>query len=270
MRLLFSRQRLKFLLRLIIAATFILPLVWVISASLHPVGTPLPKSIWLVPENPTFDNFLHVWRLLPLGRYTLNSLLVVALAIPITLVVSSWAAFAMARLPQASQRRLVVLSLAVLMVPGIALWSTRFLIYKQLGWLDTIWSLVAPAFMGTSPFYVLMFYRAFRRIPAGIYDAARIDGAGILRTWAFIALPIARVTALAVALLSFAIYWGDFISPLLYIRSERHYTLPIALQSLQQMSRSDWPLLMAAAIFVAIIPVTLFLLIQPFFAHVGD
>lgn len=250
-------------------ALFLLPILWMVAASLHPVGTPLPQKAWLLPPSPTGRNFVRVWELVPIGRFALNSLLVVAVAVPLTLVTSSWAALGMAQLPRASQRRWVVLSLAVLMVPGIALWSTRFLVYKQLGWLDSVWALIAPAWMGTSPFYVLMFYRAFRRIPAAIYDAARLDGAGLLQMWSQVIMPMARPTAVGVAVLTFVLYWGDFISPLLYLRSQSQYTLPIALQLLQQLGRSDWPLLMAAATMATLIPVVLFLLVQPYFARVG-
>jgi multiple sugar transport system permease protein len=270
MKLSFSKSRRKLLLRGLVAIVFLLPLYWMLGAALHPLGTPLPKSWQLLPPDPTFENFKRAWQLVPIGRFTLNSLLVVTLAVPLTLVTSSWAGLAMSRLTKAGQRRWVVISLAVLMVPAIALWSTRFMIYKQLGWVDTFWALIAPAWMGTSPFYVLMFYRAFRRIPAAIYDAARIDGAGLLQTWWRIALPVARSTAVAVAILSFVVYWGDFTSPLLYMHTESRYTLPVALQLLQQMSRSDWSLLMAAAVIAALIPVTLFLVAQPYFARVGD
>lgn len=252
-------------LRLLVAVIFLLPLLWMITASLHPPGEPLPTSLRLLPLRPTLAHYGRIFHLLPLGRYTLNSLLVVALAVPITLVVSSWTGLGMARLPQVAQRRWVVLSLAILMVPGIALWSSRFLIYRQLGWYDTVWALVAPAWMGTSPFYVLMFYRAFRRIPAGIFDAARLDGAGVLQTWWQVALPMARTTAVAVALLSFVFYWGDFISPLLYLRTGSRYTLPVALQTLQQLSRSDWALMLAAAVWTMLVPIGLFLLLQPIF-----
>ncbi len=250
------------LLRLLMVWLFLLPLFWMVAASLYPQGEPLPTSWHLLPSRLTLANYGRIFQLLPLGRYTFNSLLVVCLALPITLVVSSWAGLGMARLPRAAQRRWIVISLAVLMVPGIALWSTRFILYRQLGWYDSIWALVAPAWMGTSPFFVLMFYRAFRRIPAAIYDVARLDGAGILLTWWSVALPIARSTAIAVALLTFVFYWGDFISPLLYLRSGKLTTLPVALQSLQQMSRSDWSLMLAGAVWTMLLPIVLFLIIQ--------
>lgn len=259
----------RLLLRVLVAVVFLLPLFWTLAAALHPPGVPLPRSLNLLPEGISTANVGRVLALVPYGRFTLNSLLVVALAVPLTLLISSWAGFSMAQLPRRSQRRWVTLSLAVLMVPGIGLWATRFLIYEQLGWLDTIWALIAPAWMGTSPFFVLMFYRAFRRIPAALYEAARLDGAGAGRVWGAVALPIARPTAVAVAILSFIVYWGDFVSPLLYLSSQDRYTLPVALQLIQQMARSDWSLLMAAALLAMIVPILLFVLVQPYFAQIG-
>lgn len=253
--------------RVVITAVFLLPIFWMISASLHPRATPLPTYLNLLPQGLTLENFVRASELIPVGRFTLNSLQVVLVAVPLTLLTSSWAGFAMAQLPRRSQQRWVLISLIVLMVPGIALWSTRFLVYEQLGWFNSVWALAAPAWMGTSPFYVLMFYRAFRRIPTAVYDAARMDGAGVLDSWWHIAFPIARPTAVGVGLLSFVVYWGDFISPLLYLRSQNHFTLPVGLQLLQQMGKSDWPLLMAAAVFTTAIPVGLFLLLQPYFAR---
>lgn len=259
-----------FLVRLAIALVFLLPLLWMATASLHRLGVPLPTTWRLLPESPTLSNFGRVWDLVPMGRFTLNSLLVVALAVPLTLVTASWAGLGMARLPLAAQRRWVVVSLAVLMVPGIALWSTRFLVYRTLGWYDTVWALIAPAWMGTSPFFVLMFYRAFRRIPAAIYESALLDGAGVLQMWRKVAMPMARGTTLGVALLAFIFYWSDFISPLLYLNSESRYTLPVALRTLEQMTRADWGLLMAAALWATAIPVVLFVIAQPFLVKRAD
>lgn len=264
------RRGLTLLARALVAFLFLLPLIWMASASLHRLGVLLPRSLQLLPPQPTLSNFDRVWELVPMGRYTLNSLLVVSIAVPLTLVTASWAGLAMARLSRPAQRRWVVISLAVLMVPGIALWSTRFLVYRALGWYDTVWALVAPAWMGTSPFFVLMFYRAFRRIPAAIYDSAVLDGADVLQLWSRVALPMARPTLLGVALLAFIFYWGDFVSPLLYLNSETRYTLPVALRLLEQLTRADWGLLMAAALWATAIPLALFLIAQPYFARFGE
>lgn len=246
----------------VVVVVFLLPLVWMVAAAFHPRGVPLPTTLRLLPESLSWDNFRRVLTIAPFGRFTLNSLLVTAIAVPLTVLTGSWAGFAVSQLPRRDQRRWVVVSLMVLMVPGIALWSTRFLVFKWLGILDSVWALVAPAWMGSSPFFVLMFYRAFRRIPRAVYDAALLDGAGVLATWRRVALPIARPTVVGVAFLSFVLYWGDFVAPLLYISDARRQTLPVALQLLQQMSRSDWPLLMAGAVYAALIPLLLFVLIM--------
>ncbi|RMG94699.1 MAG: carbohydrate ABC transporter permease [Chloroflexi bacterium] len=269
MRHLLSKERWILILRLGTTAVFLLPLFWMLLTALHPPGTPLPQSLNLWPNTPTLNNFIRIWQIIPIGRFTLNSLLVSTIAIPLTLLISSWAGFSIAHLPPTSQRRWVLLSLALLMIPGIALWFTRFLLYRQLHWLNTYWALIVPAWMGTTPFYVLMFYRAFRRIPSAIYDAARLETSHAFQIWAYIAFPLARPTALGVSLLSLTFYWGDFLSPLLYLRTESLYTLPIAIQLLQQMAPSDWPLLMATAVYTSLIPVTLFLLTQPHFAHLN-
>jgi multiple sugar transport system permease protein len=265
-----DRRRARLLARLLVTLLFLLPLAWMVIASLYPPGQPLPQQLGRLPGLPTGRNFLRIWSLVPMGRYTLNSLLVCALATPLSLIVSSWAGFAISQLSRASQRRWVLLSLAALMAPGVALWPARFFIYRELGWIDTIWALIAPAWMGTSPFFVLMFFRAFRRIPQAIYESARLDGAGVLIIWRRVALPMVRPTAIAVALLAFIHYWGDYLSPLLYLSSDRLTTLPVALQLIQQMSRSDWPLLMAAAVWATLIPVSLFVLAQPVFRGVSQ
>jgi multiple sugar transport system permease protein len=245
-------------LRLAAAAVFSLPLLWMFLAAFRPAGDPITAS--LLPSRLTLDNFSRLFSSVSLGRYTFNSLLVVLVAVPLTLLTASWAGFAMARLPQPARRRWVVLSLLALIIPGVALWSSRFLIYNWLGITDTIWVLVVPALMGTSPFFVLMFYRAFRRIPVAVYESAHLDGAGVLDTWGHIALPMARPTAVAVAILSFILYWGDFVSPLLYVNDATQYTLPVGLQLLQQLGRSDYPLLMAGAVWSTLAPLALVLI----------
>ncbi len=262
-RLFFENINGRSLLRLLVALFFLLPLFWMIMASLIPQGQALPLSWPWSSSGTTLENFGRLFRLLPIGRYTLNSLIVAGVALPISLIIGSLAGLGMARLSAKSQRRWVVISLSVLMIPGIALWIPRFILYSQLGWYDSIMALIAPAWMGTSPFFVLMFYRAFRRIPSAIYDAAQLDGAGMLRTWWSVTLPMARTTVFAVSLLTFVIYWGDFTSPFLYLRSGNLITLPVALQSLQQMSRSDWPLMLSAAVWTITIPVLLLILLQP-------
>jgi len=247
-----------------VAVVFLLPFIWVISASLRQPGLPPTPAIEWLPRPAAWSNYSRIFQIVPLGRYLLNSLIVVALAVPLTLMTASWAGFAMAQLSQRARQYLIALAVMVLMIPYTTLWLPRFVLFKYLLLIDTPWALLVPALMGSSPFFVLLFYWTFRRIPKELWESARLDGAGALRIWRSIAMPLARPTSVAVGVLTFVLYWGDFINPLLYLKSEQRYTLPVGLQMLQQMDKTNWPLLMAAAV-VMITPVVLIFLVGQLF-----
>lgn len=250
------------LLALSVALIFVVPLIWVFSASLRQPGLPPTPSIEWLPSPPAWSNYTRVFQILPMGRYLQNSLLVSLLAVPITVVIASWAGFAMAQLPASVRGWLILFTVLLRMVPITALWLTRFLLFKHLLLIDTFWALLAPAWMGTSPFFVLLFYWNFRRTPVELFEAARLEGMGPLRVWGHVAMPLARPTMVTVGVLTFVQYWSDFINPLLYLKSERHYTLPVGLQVLQQLDTTNWPLLMAGAVIMMAPVLLLFFLAQ--------
>ena len=247
------------------AALFLLPLLWMITASLRGPGLPPPRTIEWLPMSPTAGNYQAVFELLPFGRYLFNSLAVVALAVPLTIITSSMAGFAMALLERRSRVALVVLSVALLMVPVTALWLTRFLLFNWVGLTDTLLALVVPALAGSSPLFVLIYFWTFRRASVDIFEMAHLDGAGVLTIWRRIALPNAMPSTIAVAVLTFLLYWSDFISPLLYLRDQDLYTLPLGLRQLQQLDPTGWPLLMAGAVMLTLPAVLFFLLVQHLF-----
>ncbi len=256
------RQLAFHLLALSIMALFSLPLLLVLTASLRPVGLPPPRTLLWLPTAPALSNYQALFRMLPMARYLANSLLVAALAVPLTLLVASWAGLAMALLPKPWRGRLVLLAVGLRLIPLTALWLPRFLLLSRLGLSDSLWALIAPAWMGTSPFYVLLFYWNFRRIPPALFDAARLEGAGVLNLWAHVALPLSRPTTGAVAILAFVHYWSDFINPLLYLRSTSRYTLPVGLRMLQQLDPTNQPLLLAGAVLLVLPVLLLFLTMQ--------
>ena len=257
----FSRQfSLRLVLQLFVAILFLLPILWMVSASLKPTGALLPTRLQISTDL-TLENFSRMWQLAPMLKYTLNSMLVITLAVPLTIITGSLVGFSISQLAQKNQGRWVIFLLFILMIPDIALWSSRFILYEAIGVYNSILALIAPSFIGTSPFYILIFYRAFRRIPYEVLASARLDGASVFDLWRLIALPIAKPTVLGVGFLTLLVYWGDYISPLLYLQTEKRYTLAIALQLLQQMDPSAWSLLMAAAVFMTAFPFILFLFV---------
>jgi multiple sugar transport system permease protein len=251
--------------RIALAGLFVIPLLWVVSASFRAQRQPPPRTIEWIPDPIAWSNYIAIFDLVPIETYLRNSLLVVFVGVPLTVVTASWAGLAMAQMPTAIRRNLLVFAVMLLMVPITALWLTRFLIFRYLGLIDTIWVLMVPAGMGMSPLFILLFYWTFRRVPTQLFDAARLDGASLLQIWAKIAMPLAWPTTVAVSILSFALLWSDFISPLIYLKSEANYTLPVGMTILKQMDSTNWPLLMVGAVIVTAPILVLFFFIQRYF-----
>ena len=253
----------------VISLAFLLPLGFMVTGSLRRPGEPPPRTPELAPRGPSLESYRQAFDLVDLARYTLNSLFVAALVVPLSILVASWAGFAMTRLPERHARALVASSLVALMVPLTALLVPRFTIFRALGLTDSYWPLIASALLGFSPFYVLLFYWSFRRLPGELLEAARLEGLSPLRTWRRVAMPLVRPVTTAVALLAFVFSWGNFLEPLVYVFDERLFTLPLGLRSLAQLDRTNFPLLLAGSV-VATLPVLVaFLYLQRFFLHEG-
>lgn len=250
---------------ILLSGLFLVPMVWIVSTSLRKIGLPPPVTLEWWPDPVSWSNYTQIFETVPLGRYLLNSLIVAGVAIPVTLVVASMAGFAISLLGGRVRRALLTLTIALIMIPGSAMWLARLFLFRDLGLLDTLWPLMAPAIMGTNPFYILIFYWTFRRIPSELFEAARLEGAGALRLWRSIALPLARAPVSAVCVLTFFTYWSDFLNPLLYLKSETNYTLAAGLQFFRELGRDGWPLVMAVVVVTTVPVLALFLLVQRYF-----
>lgn len=249
---------------LTMAFLFVAPLYWVVSNSLRPVGLPPPRTLEWLPQPLAWSNYAAIFQIVPLGQQIGNSILVSTIGAGLTLITASWAGFAMAQMPAGVRRWLVGLAIALLMIPGTAVWLPRYVLFTSIGLIDTYLALFAPAIMGTKSLFALMFYWTFRRIPLELFESARLDGAGALTIWRRIALPAALPTALAVLLLAFTHYWSDFVDPLLFLKSEERYTLAVGLRMLQQMDITNWSLLLAAVVVMTAPVILVYLVLQHF------
>jgi multiple sugar transport system permease protein len=247
---------------LLVATLFLLPLVFMVLASLRPQALPPPDGFQIIPPEFAWTNYRLVFNFIPLAAQLRNSLFVVALAVPITVVVASMAGFAIVSSPPARRRTLIVITVLAQMVPVTALWVPRFILFRKLGLTDTPWPLIAPALMATAPFYVLIFALAYHRIPRHIFEAAELDGASPLSVWARVAFPLARPAAFAVAVLAFVAHWSNFVDPLLYLSRPEQYTVPLGLRALQTLEPQNFPILLAASVIAAAPAVLGFLIAQ--------
>ena len=252
----------RHLLPLFLTGLFLLPLFWMLSASLRVPGTPPSPTLEWIPQPLTFSNYIRIFEILPMGRYLLNSAFVALTGVLLTLLTASWAGFGMSQLGARARLRLLILSAVLQMIPVTALWLARFVLFAWLGISNSHLALIAPALMGSSPLFILLFYWNFRRINPAVFESAELDGANLLKIWWHIALPLARPALMAVGLLAFLFYWNDFINPLLYLRSQTLYTLPVGLLQLQEMDKTNWPLLMAASVVMTVPAVAVFAALQ--------
>jgi multiple sugar transport system permease protein len=254
------RGALRALALALVALVFSLPPALLVVGSLRQPGLPPPDGFDLVPVPPRFSNYESVFALVPLGRMLLNSVIVVVLAVPLTVLIASLAGFAIAAGRPRLRRLLIGASVLALLVPAGALWVPRFVLFRYSGMQDSLGALVAPALMATSPFYVLLFALTYARLPATLLDAARVEGLGPWRTWWRIAWPLSRPTAFAVALLAFAVHWSNFIDPLLYLTSSERATAPLGLRALATLEPANHGIFLAGAVIVTLPAVIAFLI----------
>ncbi|MBA2639444.1 MAG: carbohydrate ABC transporter permease [Nocardioidaceae bacterium] len=252
---------------LVAAALFALPLLLLVTGSFRPDGVPAPATPELWPDPASTGSYSAAIELGGLGRATLNSLVVAVVAVPLSTLVAAWAGFALTRLPPRSRGVVLGLCLVALMVPVTALVVPRFALYRQLGLIDTLVPLMAPALIATSPFYVLVYYLAFRAVPRDLYDACLLADVSPMRTWWRVAMPLVRPVTVAVAALTFVLSWSNFLEALVFVYDRELFTLPLALRSLSTLDSTDYPVLLAGSVLAALPAVVLFGVAQRRFLH---
>jgi multiple sugar transport system permease protein len=246
----------------ICCALFLLPLFFMLAGSLRTPGLPPPDGFEWLPQPLRWSNYEAVFGFIPLHLNLLNSLIVVSVAVPVTVFVASWAGFAIARATPKVQRRLIIVSLAALMVPVTALWIPRFVMVRWMGLIDTLVPLMLPSLMATSPFYVLLFALVYSRLPRSLFEAAELDGLSPWATWRKIALPLSRAAVFAVAVLAFVVHWSNLVDAVLYLSTPERFTVPMGLRALQTLEAANHPVLLVAATVATIPPVLAFLAVQ--------
>ena len=251
----------------LVALLFVLPLWFMVSGSLREPGTPPPRTPELVPRPASTESYELAFDHVDLARHTVNSLAVAALTVPPAVLFASWAGFALLLVAGRARAVLIAVSFAALMVPVTALLVPRFTVFRWLGLTDTWAPLVAPALMGLSPFYVLLCYWSFRRLPPELFEAARLEGVTPFRMWRKLAMPLVRPVTVAIALLAFIASWGNFLDPLVYLFDTDLYTLPLGLRQLSVLDRTNYPVLLAAAVVATAPVVAAFAVAQRYFLH---
>jgi multiple sugar transport system permease protein len=185
----------------------------------------------------------------------LITLAVTAVTVPLTVITTSGAALALVMGGTVVRAAIVAALVLAFFVPPVLLTVPRFVVLAELGLADGYFPLLLPALAGTAPLFVLLYALAFARLPRGILDAAAASGAGQVRTWARIALPLARPTTFAVAVLSFAHHWSVVTDAVLHLGARRPGTVSLVLARLASLEPTYQPVLLAAVLVASLPPV---------------
>ncbi len=248
-----------------VLAVFSAPLVFLVLGSLAVPGLPPPEGdVRLVPRNVRWDNYETAAAIVPLARQLLNSLLVVAVAVPVTVLVASTAGFAIVVAGPRVRRALLVVTFVAAFVPAAALWVPRVALLRGLGLAGETVVVALPALVATSPLFVLLFALAVHGIPPALLDAARSEGLGAARTWWSVVLPQVRGTVVAVGGLAFVAYWSNVVEPLLLLTREADQTAALGIRTLGALEPTFYPIFLAGAVLVTLPAVTVFVLAQRF------
>jgi multiple sugar transport system permease protein len=197
--------------------------------------------------------------------YFRNTMLIMIPVLAGTVLTSSMAAYAFARLRFPFKRFWFVLVLGSLMLPYAVTMLPTFLLWSKLGAVNTFLPLTVPAWLGGGAFNIFMLRQFFLTIPKELEEAAIIDGAGYFGIYYRIMLPLVKPALVVVTLFTFLAVWNDFLNPLIYLNNERLYTLALGLLQFKGTYSAEWQLLMAGSTILVIPPVLVFLLGQKYF-----
>ena len=224
----------------------------------------LPSLQWY-PKPFTWENVVRAWNTVPFATYYRNTFIIEFWTLLGTTISASMIAYAFARLRWPGRDFFFLILLGTIMLPQQVTVIPQYIIFRQLGWIDTWYPLIVPAFLGGSPFYIFLLRQFMRGIPWELTEAARLDGCRELRIYWSIILPLCRGAVAAVAIFAFVATWNDFINPLIYLQSDDKKTVALGLMSFTSQYGTDVTALLAAASLAVIPPILLFLFAQRYF-----
>jgi len=262
-----------FLLLLGITILFMIPLFWMISTSLKEAQD-LVGTRW-IPTRLAWENYVDAFSFGMWPQWTLNTVIITVTSVIGQVLSSSLVAYAFARLRWRGRDPLFSIVLATMMLPSVVTMIPQFVLFANLPafgfmgskvWINTFLPLIVPAFTG-SAFYIFLLRQFMRGIPQDLTDAAKIDGAGELRILWSIIMPMTKPALAVVAIFTFQGAWQDFMGPLLYLQSEKWYTLQLGLRQFEAAAGGSpaWNWLMAASLMVMLPVLLIFIAFQRYF-----
>jgi putative chitobiose transport system permease protein len=241
----------------LVAVVTVFPFVWVFFTSFKGVNDPIfsvPPQLF--PHDPTIENYLRVWRQLPVWRFYLNSLLVTFSVVILNILFSSLAAYPLAKMKFRGRDLIFYLLLATYIVPPVLTSIPSFILaVKVFNYYDKLQSVIFPYLAGVLSIFLMR--QAFKSVPDDLLDAGRMDGASEFRVWWDILLPVVRPSLATVAIITFVEQWNNFFWPSLMLHTRENMTLQVGLVALQGAFANDSRGI-AAGVVMTVVPMIIF------------
>lgn len=246
------------------SVAILLPLIWMISTSLKNLSDVFKFPPEFIPDPVVWSNYRHALTVLPFDTYLKNTMIIVTLAVAGEVLMSAVVAYAFSRLKWKGRDVLFVIVIATMMLPGQVTLIPVFIMFRNIGWLDTFLPMIVPSWFGNA-FYIFLLRQYFMTISKDMDEAAVIDGCSKFGVFWRIILPMAKPALGAVAIFSFQFHWNDFFRPLIFIFSKEKYTLALGLRFFQGSYSTEWNSLMAASLVVMLPVIIIFFFAQRYF-----
>lgn len=249
---------------ILVSILSIFPFIWLISTSLKgPAENIFAYPPSLIPFDFTFDNYIGVWHRVNLFGYFINSMIVAVGTVVLNLILSSLAAYPLARMEFRGKKITFFATLATIMIPFQAIMLPVYLITIKLNLVDSVSNIAG--YMGlimpfaVSAFGIFLMRQAFLGIPREMEEAAIVDGCNVMQIFWRVLLPMVKPSLAVLAIFTFIGSWGEFLWPSIVLTKEALYTLPVGVNNLQGMFSSNWRFIAAGSI-ISIIPIIIFFL----------
>jgi len=244
----------------VLAALYAFPLLWFLLSSFKPGSELFSYPLRLLPRDWTISGYTAAWSRFDFARYFLNTGLVAVLTTVFTVAVSAATGYAFAKYQSRWLRVFFLCILATTMLPTEVILPSTFAVIRDLGLYDSLAGIIVPSIITATG--IFMFRQFFLTVPTELMEAARIDGAGEIRTFLQIMLPLARPIVVTLAIFSFQWRWNDYIWPLLVLNDQKNYTLQLALRSIVGAENIDWSILLSASVISLLPMVVIFAVFQ--------
>jgi multiple sugar transport system permease protein len=255
---------------LLICSVMMMPLLWMITIALKGQSAVFQVPPSILPTEWHFDNFITGPQTIHFPQLLVNSLIVTILSVIGGVLTSMMAGYALSRLRFTGRKVLFYLFVGSMLLPPVVGIIPLFQLFKDIGWYDTWLPLIVPAFLGGNPLFIFLARQYFLAIPYSIDEAAKVDGAGHIRIFTQIMLPMTRPVWITMAILAFQGSWNDYLNPLIYLYSPDKWTLAVGMSSFISAFAGqtlNWSAYMATNLLYMLPPLIIFFVAQRYFVQ---